>query len=32
MPYEPVRILDAQVKQLKGNEVKTVKVLWDETT
>jgi len=28
----PVRILDSQVKQLRGKEIKTVKVLWDETT
>ena len=28
----PLRILDTQVKQLRGKELKTVKVLWDETT
>ena len=28
----PVRILDTQVKQPRGKELKTVKVLWDETT
>jgi len=28
----PVRILDSQVKQLRGKEIRTVKVLWDETT
>jgi len=27
-----VRILDTQVKQLRGKELKTVNVLWDETT
>jgi len=32
IPIGPVRILDAQVKQLRGKEIKTVKVLWDETT
>jgi len=32
MPIRPVRILDTQVKQLRGKELKTVKVLWDETT
>jgi len=26
----PVRILDSQVKQLRGKEIRTVKVLWDE--
>jgi len=26
----PVRILDSQVKQLRGKEIQTVKVLWDE--
>jgi len=29
---EPVRILDSQVKQLGGKEIRTVKVLWDEAT
>ena len=28
----PVRILDSQVKQLRGKEIRTMKVLWDETT
>ena len=28
----PVRILNSQVKQLKGKEIRTVKVLWDEAT
>jgi len=28
----PVRFLDSQVKQLKGKEIQTVKVLWDEAT
>ena len=28
----PVRILDTQVRQLRGKELKTVKVLWDEET
>jgi len=32
MPIGPVRILDAQVKQLRGKEIRTVKVLWDEMT
>jgi len=32
MPVGPVRILDTQVKQLRGKELKTVKVLWDEAT
>jgi len=27
-----VRILDSQVKQFRGKEIQTVKVLWDETT
>ena len=27
-----VRILDSQAKQLKGKKLRTVKVLWDETT
>jgi len=27
-----VRILDSHVKQLRGNEIRTVKVLWDEVT
>jgi len=28
----PVRILDSQVKQLRGKEIRTMKVLWDEAT
>ena len=28
----PVRMLDSQVKKLRGKEIRTVKVLWDETT
>jgi len=32
MPVGPVRILYTQVKQLRGKELKTVKVLWDEAT
>ena len=32
MQAGPVRILDSQVKQLRGKEIKTVKVLWDEAT
>ena len=32
MPVGPVRILDTQVKQLRGKELKTVKVLLDEAT
>ena len=32
MPVGSVRILDTQVKQLRGKELKTVKVLWDEAT
>ena len=28
----PVRILDSQVKKLQGKEIRTVKVLWYETT
>jgi len=28
----PVRILDSQVKPLRGKEIRTVKVLWDEAT
>ena len=28
----PVRILDSQVKPLRGKEIQTVKVPWDETT
>jgi len=27
-----VRILDSQVKQLRGKEIRTVKVLWVEAT
>ena len=32
MPVGPVRILDTQIKQVRGKELKTVKVLWDEAT
>jgi len=32
MGVGPVRILDSQVKQLRGKEIRTVKVLWDEAT
>ena len=28
----PVRILDSQVKQFRGKEIRTVKMLWDEAT
>jgi len=28
----PVRILDCQVKQLRGKEIQIVKVLWEEAT
>ncbi|XP_027915907.1 uncharacterized protein LOC114175327 [Vigna unguiculata] len=28
----PMRILDSQVKQLRGKEIRTMKVLWDEVT
>jgi len=28
----PMRILDSQTKQLRGKEIRTVKVLWDEAT
>ncbi|XP_027911607.1 uncharacterized protein LOC114170326 [Vigna unguiculata] len=28
----PVRILNSQVKKLRGKEIRTVKVLWDEST
>ena len=28
----PVRIVDSQVKKLRGKEIQTVKVLWDEAT
>jgi len=28
----PVRILDSQVKKLRGKEIRTMKVLWDEAT
>ena len=27
-----MRILDSQVKQLRGKEIRTMKVLWDEAT
>jgi len=32
MEAGPVRILDSQIKQLRGKEIRTVKVLWDEAT
>jgi len=32
MPVGPIHILDAQVKQVRGKEIRTVKVLWDEMT
>ena len=32
MGVGPVRILDSQVKQLRGKEIRMVKVLWDEAT
>ena len=32
MGVGPVRILDSQVKQLRGKEIRTVKMLWDEAT
>ena len=32
MGVGPVRILDSQVKQLRGKEIRIVKVLWDEAT
>jgi len=28
----PMRILDSQIKKLRGKEIRTVKVLWDEAT
>jgi len=28
----PMRILDSQVKKLRGKEIRTVKVLWDKAT
>jgi len=28
----PIIILDSQVKKLRGKEIRTVKVLWDEAT
>ena len=32
MGVGPMRILDSQVKQLRGKEIRMVKVLWDEAT
>ena len=32
MNTKPVRILDSQVKKLRGKEIRIVKVLWDEAT
>ena len=32
IPVGLVRILNSQVKHLRGKEIKTVKVLWDEAT
>jgi len=32
IPTGPVRILDSQVKHLRGKKINTVKVLWDEAT
>jgi len=32
MEAGPVQILDSQVKQLRGKEIRTVKVHWDEAT
>ena len=32
MNTEPVRILDSQVKKLRGKEIQTVKVIWDVIT
>ncbi|BAT75915.1 hypothetical protein VIGAN_01385200, partial [Vigna angularis var. angularis] len=29
---KPVRILDVQAKQLRGKDIRTVKVLWNEKT
>lgn len=28
----PVQVLDVQIKTLQGNDICTVKVLWDEAT
>jgi len=32
MGVGPMRIVDSHVKQLKGKEIQTVKVLWNEAT
>jgi len=32
LDVRPVRIVDSQVKKLRGKEIRTVKVLWDEVT
>ena len=32
MEAGPVRIMNSQIKQLRGKEIRTVKVLWDEST
>jgi len=32
MEAGPVQIMDSQIKQLRGKEIRPVKVLWDETT
>ncbi|XP_027905712.1 uncharacterized protein LOC114165253 [Vigna unguiculata] len=32
MDVRPLQILDSQVKQLRGKEIETVTVLWDEAT
>jgi len=32
LDVRPVSIVDSQVKNLRGKEIRTVKVLWDEAT
>ncbi|XP_027922551.1 uncharacterized protein LOC114180431 [Vigna unguiculata] len=32
LDVRPVRIMDSQVKKLRGKEIQTLKVLWDEAT
>lgn len=32
MEAGPVQVLDVRMKKLKGKEVRTIKVLWDEDT
>ena len=32
LDVRPVSIVDSQVKKLRGKEIRTVKVLWDEAT